>query len=260
MRSFTTIVLAGSRPGPDPLTAGTGLSSKALLPIAGIPMLAYVLRSLAATPQVGRIIVMAQDVEALANNPAIAAAAKVEWRVSRGSIADAIHGLLADTDGPLLVTSADNVLLTPAIAEQFVAATSGCDLAIGMVERERVRSAGHSTKRTWLAFRGGKWSGANLFWLGGSQVDPFVSFWSAVEQDRKKGLKIIGAFGPGLLLGAVLRLMDIHTFARRAGQRFGLDARIVSLDAPEACIDADKPADLPVIETILASRQAAASA
>jgi hypothetical protein len=81
-----------------------------------------------------------------------------------------------------------------------------------------------------------------------------VAFWKSIEQDRKKGWKIVGAFGPGLLLGAALRLIDVHAFARRAGRRFGLSAKVVAMQAAEACIDADKPGDIPVIEAILAAR------
>ena len=48
-----TLVLAGSRPGSDPLLEGTGLPSKALLPIAGKPMLAHVLEALNAAAPAG---------------------------------------------------------------------------------------------------------------------------------------------------------------------------------------------------------------
>jgi hypothetical protein len=129
-----------------------------------------------------------------------------------------------------------------------------------LVEKRVVAAAGRSTQRTWLPFRGGQWSGANLFRLDGPQALPLVEFWRSLEQDRKKGLKIVGAFGPALLLAALLRLLDIHAFARRAADRFGLRAKVVSMHAAEACIDADKPTDLPVIEPILAARQASASA
>jgi GTP:adenosylcobinamide-phosphate guanylyltransferase len=250
--TVTTLVLAGSRPGPDPLTARTGLSSKALLPVGGRPMLAHVLAALGG---VGRIVVVAQDTEPLAR----AVAADVEWRTSQGGIADAVLSELDRVDGPLLVTTADNVLLTPAMVAQFLRAAGSADVAVGLVERRALEAAGLSSERTWLTFRGGQWSGANLFYLGGPQVAPLVKFWKAIEQDRKKRWRIVGAFGPGLLLGAALRLIDIHTFARRAARRFGLTARIVPMEAAEACIDADKPADIPVIEEILARRQASAA-
>jgi len=260
-KPITTLVLAGSRPGADPLLAGTGLPSKALLPVGGKPMLAHVLTALAAAPEVRRTIVVAQDTAPIAADRAISAAARdVEWRDSPGSIADAVHRVLTEADGPVFVTTADNVLLTPAMVAQFLADAGAADVAVGLVERRAVAAAGHSTQRTWLKFRGGQWSGANLFRLGGPQVLPLVEFWRGLEQNRKKGTKLIGAFGPALLLGAALRLIDIHAFASRIAARFGLTGKVVPIGAAEACIDADKPADIPVIEAILAARQAAASA
>ncbi len=236
------------------------MSSKALLPIGGKPMLARVLETLAAAPEIDRILVVAQDTDALSCDPVIASAAEVEWRSSIGGIADAVQAALEECDVPLLITTADNVLLTPAMIGQFVRDSQRADVAVGLVERALVAAAGYSTQRTWLTFRNGKWSGANLFLLGGPQVAPLVEFWKAIEQDRKKGWKIVGAFGPLLLLGALFRMIDIHAFARRVGSRFGLSAKVVQMDAAEACIDADKPADIPVIEAILEARQTAASA
>jgi GTP:adenosylcobinamide-phosphate guanylyltransferase len=257
--TVATLVLAGTRPGGDPLLAGTDLPTKALLPVAGRPMLAHVLAALGECQRVGPITVVAQDTSALAADPAIAAAAssrRIEWRDAEGSIADAVQNARANFHQPLLITTADNVLLTQGMIAQFLDEAMGSELAVGLVERAQVKKAGHSTQRTWLRFRGGAWSGANLFWIDGPGATQVIEFWRGLEQDRKKGRKLIGAFGLPLLLGAALRLIDIHTFAARVGRRFGLRARIVQLDAAEACIDADKPSDLPVIEAILAARQA----
>jgi GTP:adenosylcobinamide-phosphate guanylyltransferase len=255
------LVLAGSRPGSDPLLAGTGLPTKALLPIAGLPMLAHVLAALRLAPEVGRLSVVAQDTAPLAADTTISAAAgPTLWVDSQGSIADAVAAALSSTKGPLLVTTADNVLLTPEMLAHFSQEARGADVAVAMVERRAVIEAGYSTQRTWLRFRGGAWSGANLFYLAGPQVLPLVEFWRLIEQERKKARRIAGAFGPGLLILALFRLIDIHRFAVRAARRFGLSAKIVSLRQAEACIDADKPADIPVIEAILAARQARSSA
>jgi GTP:adenosylcobinamide-phosphate guanylyltransferase len=258
---IATLVLAGSRPGNDPLLAGTALPSKALLPIAGKPMLAHVLSALRDAPEVGPVVVVAQDTSRLTADPQIAQAAKgVEWRVAAGSIADAVRAALERADGPLFVTTADNVLLTPAMIGQFLREAASSDVAVGLVSRRAVEAAGHSSARTWLKFRRDQWSGANLFRLGGKQVVPLVEFWRALEQDRKKGMKIVGAFGPVLLLAALLRLIEVNAFAARVAGRFGLRGKVVAMAAAEACIDADKPSDIPVIEAILAARQASTSA
>ena len=242
------------------MLASSGLTSKALLPIAGVPMLARVLAALQSAPDVGEITVVAQDTAPLAVDPQIAdTAAGVVWRNSPGSIADAVQAAILGNQGPLLVTTADNVLLTAAMIAQFLADAEGSDVAVGLVERRAVAAAGHSTQRTWLRFRGGQWSGANLFYLGGPQALPLIEFWRGLEQDRKKGMKIVGAVGPVMLLGALLRVVDIHGFAARVARRFGLKGKVVPMADATACIDADKPADIPVIEAILAQRQAAAS-
>src|SRR3990167_6475050 len=110
------------------------------------------------------------------------------------------------------------------------------------------------SRRTWLRFRGGEWSGANLFWLGSPRARRVLEKWREIEQDRKKGWKIVLAFGPVLLLAAALRLLTAHRAIARAGRRMGLDARIVPMPMAEACIDADKPEDIVLIERILARR------
>lgn len=217
-------------------------------------MVSYPLSALRSSAGIGRIIVCAQQPGDLAE--AVADGMDVELRVSEGSIARTVDGVLRALGGPLLVTTADHVLLTPAMIDNFLQEARGCDLAIAMVERRTMRRAGLDSRRTWLPFRGGQWSGANLFWLNGPESLPLVRFWSEIEQERKKGRKIIAAFGPVLALSAALRLAGIHSLVRRAGRRFGLEARVVAMPQGEACIDADKPADIALIERLLAERAA----
>src|SRR3546814_7336402 len=90
-------------------------------------------------------------------------------------------------------------------------------------------------------FRQGCWAGANLFWLANDNVKPLLNLWRGVEQDRKKGMKIVAAFGPLLLAGALLRLLTIQQAVLLAGRRFGVKAHIIPMPPPEACIDVDKP-------------------
>lgn len=258
--AIPAIVLAGSRPGPDPLLTGSGVSTKALLPIAGQPMLAHVVRALRTSPRVGSITVLAQNSAELAAESSLAGIADLHFADSGQGISSSLAAALPDDDAPVLVTTADNVLLTPTMIAEFLAGAEDSDVAVAMVERDVLLARYPESKRTWLKFRGGWWSGANLFRLRGRRVLPLLDFWGRIERDRKKGLKIVSAFGPGLLLAVVLRLITIHQGVARAGLRFGLKARVVPMSEGEACIDADKPADVELIERIFAERQAAASA
>ena len=61
MSRWTAFLLAGSRPKGDPLAQSMMLGHKALIPIAGEPMVLRPLRALLASPEVGNIIVLTQD-------------------------------------------------------------------------------------------------------------------------------------------------------------------------------------------------------
>lgn len=248
------IVMAGSRPGPDPLLTGSGASTKALLPIAGQPMLVHVVRALRASPLVGPITVLAQNSAELAAEPGLAGLADLHFADSGAGISSSLAAALPPGDDPVLVTTADNVLLTPTMIAEFLAGAEDSDVAVAMVERDVLLARYPESKRTWLKFRCGWWSGANIFRLRGRRVLPLLDFWGRIERDRKKGLKIIAAFGPWLLIGALLRLFTIEQGIARAGLRFGLRAKVVPMSEGEACIDADKPADIVLIEKIMAAR------
>ncbi|APZ99017.1 4-diphosphocytidyl-2C-methyl-D-erythritol synthase [Sphingopyxis sp. QXT-31] len=250
------IVMAGSRPGPDPLLSGTNVSTKALLPIAGRPMLVHVVTSLRACPRVGPITILAQNSTELAAEPGLAGLADLHFSDSGQGISSSLAAALPPGDDPVLVTTADNVLLTPAMIAEFLDGAEGSDVAVAMVERDVLLARYPESKRTWLKFRGGCWSGANMFRLRGRRVLPLLDFWGRIERDRKKGLKIVAAFGPWLLIGALLRMFTIQQGVARAGLRFGLNATVVPMSDPEACIDADKPVDIELIEKIMADRAA----
>jgi CTP:molybdopterin cytidylyltransferase MocA len=251
----TAIVLAGSRPGADPLLEGRGVSTKALLPVAGRPMLAHVLGALVGHRAIGQVLVLAQDVRALQADPALAAFAGVRFATSGEGISQSVMAALDQGAAmPVLLTTADNVLLTGAMIDAFVAGARGSDIAVGMVERRVLLAEHPQSRRTWLKFRRGWWSGANLFWIGSDKARPLLERWRAVEQDRKKGMKIVGAFGPLLLIGALLRVLTIQQAVARLGRRLGVSARVVAMPQAEACIDVDKPSDLALAEAILARR------
>lgn len=256
---ITAIILAGSRPGLDPLAEAAGVPVKALVPVAGEAMLSRVARTLRSHASIATVLVLAQESESLNRHPDCA------WMHDDPLIAflpsgEGISASLAATldsgaaSFPVLVTTADNALLNAAMIDSFLAGATEADLAVAMVERRVLLARYPNSRRTWLKFRGGWWSGANLFWFGNDRVMPLLDLWREVEQDRKRGMKIVGAFGLLLLLGALLRLLTIHQAVYRAGRRHGLSARVVPMPQPEACIDVDKPQDRELVEAILTGR------
>ena len=256
---WTAIILAGQRPEGDPMAAHCNVEYKALIPIGGQTMLERVARALEASPHIGKIVVMAQSPDALKAGLGgdLAEHDGIAFVESNDGIASSIHDIIgtAIAPWPVLVTTADNALLTREILDCFFAGHSGQDVAVGVVERRTMQSAYPDARRTWLKFRGGAYSGANLFALHNAAAKPAVAFWSTVEKDRKKGWKIFARFGPWLLLRALRRTIRFTDAMAQAGRRMDLRAEPIILPIAEAAIDVDKPGDLELVTEILDRRQ-----
>ncbi|MEZ5709473.1 MAG: NTP transferase domain-containing protein [Blastomonas sp.] len=259
------VLLAGDRPSGDPLANALGAQYKALVPVAGKAMLRHVLDRLLASPLVATIHILGQNPAALLGHDDLADLAghpRIMAHMSKGNISESVSALLDEAQlGEALVTTADNVLLTEAMIRHFLTIRQkvpNVDLAIALVERETLLAAYPEAKRTWLKTRGGAWSGANLILLRRSDgMDRLLHFWRDIEQNRKRGWKLMSAFGPLLLIGAFCRIITMQRGLKIAGGRFGLIARLVDMPQAEACIDVDKPSDLALAERIIAARQSA---
>lgn len=251
MTRWSALLLAGSRG-----SGGGGLleGHKALTPVAGQPMLLRPLRALLDSPMIDAVTVLSQQPAelrlALPDDP------RIRIDASDATIADTIARLIGrgELAYPVLVTTADHALLDPAMIAEFTGAAAGADLAIGVVEEQVLKARFPNSKRTWIGFRGGRYSGANLFALGSNRVAAVVKRWRLVEQARKRGWRVLAALGPALLLGAVFKLRTAQQSAEAVGRRLGLTVRIVALSDAKAAIDVDKPEDLALVEDILAGR------
>ena len=254
MTRWTAVLLAGSRPQGDPLAQSMMIRHKALIPVAGEPMVLRPLNALLASPQVSDVIVLTQDPEDLRS--VLPGEARVSLRASQRTIAATIAGLIADHSlaFPVLVTTADHALLDAAMIAEFTSKAAGADLAIGVVERKPLMARFPQAKRTWLSFRGGSYSGANLFAFGSPRVLPAIEQWRSVEQERKKGWRVLAAVGPALLLGAVLKLRTLQQSVEAVGRKLGLSIRPIEMSNPLAAIDVDKAEDHKLVEAILAGK------
>ena len=253
MTQWTALVLAGSRPGTDPFAATQGIDLKALIPVAGEPMVRRPVRALLAHAAVGRVRVLTQQAERIA--AVLPADPRLTVEASGETIASTLAVVCADplTKWPLLVTTADHALLDDAMIVDFTKRAEGADVAIGLVEARPLLARLPNTKRTWIAFRGGRYSGANLFALGSPRAVKAIDLWRGVEQDRKKGWRLPAALGPAGLLG-LLRLRTLDQTMKSLSLRLNLDLRAVEMTDPLAAVDVDKPADHALVEAILAGR------
>jgi hypothetical protein len=155
---------------------------------------------------------------------------------------------------PVLVTTSDHALLTPDMVGEFLARAEGADVVIGVVSRDVMLKRFPQAHRTWLKFRSGAYSGANLFLLGGPEVRSALELWRSNEQNRKKAWRMLFSLGFVGFLGAALRLRTLQQTLDGIGRRLNLKIRAVEMSDPLAAIDVDKPADHELVTAILEGR------
>ena len=251
---YTAIVLAGSRPGRDSFAEQFGTDLKALVPIGGQPLVRRPVETLLSAEDVSQVIVLSQAPERIAE--VLPRDSRLSLRKSDATIATTMFELCFDkrTQWPLLVTTADHALLDVETVDEFCAYAEG-DISIGVVKSQTLLKRFPDTKRTWLRFRGGAYTGANLFALNSPKAAAAIELWRSVEQDRKKGWRLISLLGPLVLIGTALRLLSIQDALARLGRKLGLDVNAVVLSNPLAGVDVDKAEDHALVEAILAGRQ-----
>ena len=252
--SWTAIVLAGSRPGRDPFAEQFGAELKALIPIAGEPMVCRPVRALLETKKVGKILVLSQSTGPIA--AVLPTSHRIKVHEAQGTIAETIENLILKRTAqfPIIVTTADHALLDGQMIAEFINSAAGADIAVGVAERRSLIERLPQSKRTWIPFRGGAYSGANLFAFGSIKALAAIEQWRSVEQDRKKGWRVLSALGPAAVLGALLRMRTIEQTATTIARRLGMTARVVVLSNPLAAVDVDKPVDHAIVEAILAGK------
>jgi GTP:adenosylcobinamide-phosphate guanylyltransferase len=266
MNGFNSLVLAGRRDAENPFAEVQGETHRALLDVVGVPMLVRVVRALRASTSVDRISVSIDDSDAFEAVPELRelkARGEITHHSSlpspSRSVQDALNG--GSLGDRVLVTTADHALLTPRIIDHFAACAeqSDADVTVGVVAESVLRAAYPSTTRTYLRFRDGGYSGANLFAFRSQQALRAAEFWVRAEAFRKQPWRLASAFGPITLLLFVLRRLSLEEALERASRVIGCRIRAMPLPFAEAAIDVDRPSDLELVSEILAARGETAS-
>ena len=258
---FTALVLAARRGGEDPVAAIARCSHKCLVPIAGQAMLARVLEALAASRSVGALAISIDDPAVLRESSEIAALierhdiALIDSAATPSlSVERAVDALMAPW--PVLATTADVPLLRPEMVDHFCARAlaADADIAVGLASATVVLERYPDAVRTYLRFRGERYTGCNLFALMTPAAMNAVGFWRRVEIDRKRPWRLFTGFGPLAIARFLAGGATLDSALAAASMRLGLTAAAVRMPFADAAIDVDKPADMELVESIIRAR------
>ena len=243
---FNALILAGSRGGVDPVAEYAGVTDKAMIEIEGRTMLARVAEALR-TAGAARIVVVASSPTVRTHADALdleVIAAAAGPSASAGAGFDLLGA-------PLLVTTADHALLQPDWVTRFIAdVPAGADVAVLLARRDVIERDVPDTRRTYLKFADGAWSGCNLFYLATPQAKAAITLWQSVEADRKRPWRIVRKLGPSLLLRYLLGNLTLAAGLAQIGKLAGIEAAMVASPFGLAAVDVDKPSDLDLVRRL----------
>lgn len=258
-RSFTALILAGSRRGgDDPVAKAAGVAHKSLVEIGGRPMLMRVLDAVIAAPSVAKVILAVESrsiVEALPGLAQSIAAHSLSVVETANSPAATVLAVLRTPPPPypLLVTTSDHALLSPDMIEAFCAGLpADVDVAAALCTRSSIERAYPGARRTYIRLGGEGYSGCNLFAMLNERAANAVSFWLRMEGHRKTPWKYAAEIGPGPLARYFFGHLTLEGAFAELSRRIGAHGAPVVMPMAEAAIDVDTPADLVQVRQILA--------
>ena len=262
VRPFTVVILAAQRSGRlDPLAQEAGVTHKCLVPMLGRPLLDYVLEALVPVPglQRIRISIEGQAVEAVRQVRAASGelGIPVDFVPSEPTITDSVYAAAEGVEGPIVITTADNVNLTPGAIERMLGALAGgADVALAMASRTAVHAAHPEGQRRFYEFSDEAYSNCNLYAIGGAEALKAAETFREGGQFAKNRKRLVRAFGLFNILLFRFRLFTLPGAMKRLSRRFGLRIEAVVLEDGAHAVDVDNARTYKIAEIILREKQA----
>ncbi len=232
------VVLGGGGPS-DRFARTTGARSKALVPLAGAPLGAYVLSALRASGVVRRIVFIGPTDAGLAGlyDAEVPSGTRMVDSLALGLGA----GLALAEGGRLLVVTADVPWWRAEGVHDFVTTAPDADLVYPVVGEADARAAFPQQRRTFVRLAEGRFTGGNAILVRAAAVAPLLPWIDRAYAARKRPWQLASMVGWGTLLGLATGRARLADLERRIATLVGIDGRvIVSRDAAIAA-DVDGP-------------------
>lgn len=252
------IVLAGDRGPDDPLAVNAGVPGKTLVPVCGVAMLTRVLQTLAGWTRLNRLVLVAPQDSAYRQAVADAAVDgdRLQWIQPATSLSQSVANALqaAGPERPLMMVTADHPLLDLAWLERMLASDGEADLSIGLADWQSVMARFPGSRRTRYRFCDVSVCGTNLFLFHHARADAILTTWRRVEQERKRPWRIVSLLGWANLARFLAGRLGLDSAFEALSASVGVQVRPVLLSDPLAAVDVDSPADLALVEQVLAGQ------
>ena len=257
------VVSAGWTPSEDdPLAKYTQGKPKAIIPIAGKPMITYVVDALAGSRYAKHFIIVALDPTA-----EVQFSVPVEHVPDAGSLmANAEAGLLYALDhypdlDAILLSSSDVPTITPSIVDAFIEECfrTDHDLYYTIVERSVMEARFPESRRSYIHLIEGDFAGGDVFLVRPGINASHRDLLQELASARKSVLRQARMVGLRIFLKLILRRLSLDEGVQRLSQVLNIRARVMPFPHPEVGMDVDKPFQLEIVRAEIEARAANAS-
>jgi hypothetical protein len=181
----------------------------------------------------------------------------VEFIAAKENLADSVYAAARGLDQPTIITTADNVLLTPgAVASVERALRRGADIVFAMANKASVMAAHPEGQRRFYRFTDDEYSNCNLFGVAGTSAFRGAEMFRGGGQFAKKPLRLIAAIGPFNLVLFLLGRLSLTGAMARLSKQLRLRAEAVVLKDGAHAIDVDNDRTFRVAALLLGQRTA----
>lgn len=258
------IVTAGGIPQPgDPLYVYSNGDSKALIDVAGKPMVQWVLDALGDSKKVDNVIVIG-----LSPKSGLTCKKPLHYISNQGRmLANIVTGvskaveLNKKTEYVLLVSS-DIPALKPNMVDWLVKTCMETkdDLYYGICPREVMEARFPTSKRTFTKLKDMEVCGSDINVIHVSMTTDHLDTWEELIGNRKSPLRQAAVIGWDTLFQLFTGQFTLQGLVERASQRIGIKGRSIIWPHAEPCMDVDKPHQLELMREDFASQKHKAAA
>ena len=252
---ITALILAGSSPPEkDRLIEYTRGGSKALIPIAGKPMIAYVIQALSGSQYIRQMVVVGFEELLDVESPV-----PIDCLPAPGGLVDnfltGVQHILDQWPETVAIvgSSSDIPLITTPMVDDFIATCLGSDydLYYNVVERSVMEARFPASKRSYVRLREGSFAGGDLSMLRPAAMQANLELVRALAGERKNARNQARLIGWRTLALLLLGRLSIPRAEALVSQVLGVRGRLVISPHPEIGMDVDKPLQLEIVRAEL---------
>ncbi len=253
------IVTAGGIPLPeDPLYTYSRGDSKALIDIAGKPMIQWVLDALSEAQEVDNVIVIG-----LSPKSGVTCKKPIHFLSNQGRmLANIVAGVnksleLDAKNEYVLIVSSDIPAVQPEMIDWLIntCMETQDDLYYGVCSKEIMETRYPGSRRTYTRLKDIELCGADMHVSHVSMATEHLDMWEQLIGNRKSPLRQASIIGLGTFFKVLTRSITLDELVTTVTARIGIKGRAIYFPYAEPCMDVDKPHQLELMREDMARQQ-----